>query len=287
MNEDTELGHDDAQEPQGTRIPRVLLVEDDTVAAAFMTDAILALPAEVANAATLTEALRLATAHAFEQRALDLYLIDAHLPDGLGSELLAKLRAQGRHEPALAHTAETAKSVLDALIDAGFEEVLIKPLSVSALHGAVRRFAGHRFADSLRPDRANTGAAATQAANEYPSDCEARTDGKLALWDDDAALRALNGHHAHVVLMRQLFRGELPKQAERIAAALDTGNHDAARAELHKLLASAGFVGAARLAEHARALQAKPDVAHTRFQFEGTAQDTLQSLTDQGALSSD
>jgi CheY-like chemotaxis protein/HPt (histidine-containing phosphotransfer) domain-containing protein len=287
MNEGTERFEDDAKDSQRARIPRVLLVEDDAVGAAFMTDAIAVLPADVAHAATLAEAIRMAAARAF-----DLYLIDAHLPDGFGSELLAKLRAQGRHEPAVAHTAETASSVLDALIDAGFEEVLIKPLSVGALQGTVRRFAGHRFAehrfaDSAQPYRAETGAAASRAADPSPSDRGAPTDGKLALWDDDAALRALNGNHTHVALMRKLFRGELPQQAQRIAAALDMNDHERARAELHKLLASTGFVGAARLAEHTRALQTRTDSAHARFQFEGTVRDTLNSLTDQGTLSSD
>ncbi len=261
-----------------THHPRVLLVEDDAVSAAFLSEAIAAFPAKVVTAATVVEAQRIAASQNF-----DLWLIDAHLPDGHGNELLARLRALGMETPALAHTAETSNAVLDTLIDAGFEEVLIKPLSVAAVHGAIRRFTdsasgahhGEREAPSHRADPH------ADDATERPT-CE-----KRPIWDDETALRALNGNHAHVTLMRQLFRAELPQQAERIAAALRDANVSALRSELHKLLASAGFVGALRLAATARDLQARPDAEHTRFHFDGALRDTLDSFRDQAASPSD
>ncbi len=254
---------------------RVLLVEDDAVSAAFLSEAIAALPAEVVTAATLAEAVRIVATQCF-----DRWLIDAHLPDGHGTELLARLYAQGLDTPALAHTAETSKTVLDALIDAGFEDVLIKPLSVAALHGAIRRFTDTHV--EMPPGaRAVTLHRSDAHAGERP------TCGKLPLWDDDIALRALNGNHAHVALMRQLFRAELPQQAERIAAALRDSDSAVLRSELHRLMASAGFVGASRLAGTARDLQARPDSEHARFHFDGTLRDTLDSFRDQDASSSD
>ncbi len=265
MNEDQE---GQAGDSHRARTPQVLLVEDDAVSASFLSEAIATLPAHVAVATTLAEALRLAATRTF-----DLWLIDAHLPDGSGIELLERLRAQGRETAAIAHTAETAKPVLDALIDAGFEEVLIKPLGVDAVQGAVRRFVG--WADDV-PHDAHSPASHSSSGDEG----ERPTCGKLPLWDDAAALRALNGNHAHVAAMRGLFRTELPQQAERIVSALRDNDDARLYAELHKLIASANFVGAARLAQNARDVQNRPDFERARLQLKGTLRDTLDSYEE-------
>src|SRR5690606_33004214 len=74
---------------EATMNPRILLVEDDPTSRAFLQAATEALPAVVDIAGSVAEALALATRHAHA-----LWLIDAHLPDGSGSELLRVLRDQ-------------------------------------------------------------------------------------------------------------------------------------------------------------------------------------------------
>lgn len=239
-------------------LPRILLLEDDPVSAAFLSAAIEGIPAKVDVAGTLAEARGKAAAQMH-----DLWLFDANLPDGFGAELLAELRAQGRLTRALAHTADTRREALDALIDAGFEEVLLKPLSVAQLRGVVRRFCG------VAPIKA-----AADRQNDMPMRC-----GKQPVWDDDAALRALNGNRAHVDTMRDLFAQELPQVSARVSMALDHRDAAALRRELHKLQASCGFVGAARLGAATRHLQDAPNDASTVAQFEGALQDTLASLS--------
>ena len=240
--------------------PRILLLEDDPVSAAFLMAAIEALPARVDRAGTLSEARALAAG-----RTYDLWLFDAHLPDGSGAGLLDELRGRGLRTRALAHTADARRDALDALIDAGFEEVLLKPLSVAQLQGAVRRFCGGAsIIDTDDDPRNGTGPGC----------------GKLPVWDDDAALRAFNGQRSHVDSMRTLFAQELPQTAARISAARARGDNAALRGELHKLQAGCGFVGAARLGEAVRALHATPDSARTLAQFEGALQDTLSSFPD-------
>jgi DNA-binding response OmpR family regulator len=235
-------------------LPCVLLLEDDPVSAAFLAAALDALPARVAQAATLTEARRVAD-------GCDLWLFDAHLPDGDGAALLAELRARGLRTPALAHTAEARREPLDALIDAGFMEVLQKPLTVAQLQAAVRRALGDAAGIPSGSDR--TGAA---------SRC-----GKSPVWDDAAALRALNGRRDHVDAMRGLFLQELAQVAARVAEAAARRDTDALRGELHRLQASCGFVGAARLAAAVDALRDAPGDPAALAQFEGAAQDTLSS----------
>ncbi|MGN6152255.1 MAG: response regulator [Lysobacteraceae bacterium] len=236
-------------------LPRVLLLEDDPVTAAFLAAALDALPATVVAATTLAEARPAA-------EGCDLWLFDAYLPDGDGATLLAELRARGLRTPALAHTAEARQEPLDALIDAGFAEVLQKPLTVAQLQAMVRRALGD--AASATADGKTTNAGAPRC-------------GKSPVWDDAAALRALNGRRDHVDAMRGLFLQELTQVATRVSEAAARRDVDALRGELHRLQASCGFVGAARLASAVDALRDAPDDPAALAQFEGAAQDTLSS----------
>lgn len=216
------------------RLPCLLLVEDDPVSAAFLRDAAAALPARVVGAGTLAEAMAEAAATRF-----DLWLVDANLPDGRGESLLQALRARGDATPALAHTAAADAPMRERLLAAGFADVLCKPIGVPDLHAALLR--------------------------HLPG-----TPGAPA-WDDEAARAALGGEQAHVDALRALFLQELPGQRERIRAAAATGDPAAMRDELHRLVASCGFVGAARLAEAVQALQASPGDADRLQRFDAAA----------------
>ena len=238
---------------ESTRAPRVLLVEDDPVSRAFLTAAVQAVPAEVDSADTLATALSLAQAQDYA-----LWLFDANLPDGSGAELLGKLRCTHPHTPALAHTATDDCDVLDALIAAGFLEVLVKPLPASAIQGAVRRVLG------LACEPGHTGA--ISAVDTQP------------LWDDEAAALALNGNRSHIATLRGLFVEELPRLRERIDVAVHDGDLDGVRASLHKLRASCGFVGAARLGEAAHALHLQADSPAMLARFDQAAHDTLAAV---------
>lgn len=231
-------------------LPRLLLLEDDPVSAAFLTAALEALPARVDVAASLADAETQRDAgHA-------LWLFDANLPDGTGGELLARWRARGLATPALAHTADARREELDALIAAGFADVLRKPLTVAQCQAAVRRMLGDATASPL------------------PEDAIPIRDA-LPAWDDAAALRALNGNTAHVAAMRDLFRAELPAARTRVADAFARSDADAMRAELHKLQASCGFVGAARVLSAVMALRDAPMSREAFVRFEDAVEGTL------------
>ena len=106
-------------------------------------------------------------------------------------------------------------------------------------------------------------------------DAAATTCGKLPNWDDAAALAALGGEQRHVDALRRLFLEELPGQRRAVAAALAAGDVEAAGRELHRLRASCGFVGAARLAEAVHALQAQPRSGDALQRFDAAAGDLL------------
>jgi hypothetical protein len=160
----------------------------------------------------------------------DLWLIDAHLPDATGAELLAQLRAAEFATPALAHTAARDEDAHAELRAAGFADTIAKPIDAASWQAALRR--------ALRIDPgAHVGDAATHPYGERP------------LWDEAVALAALNGNGEHVAALRKLFLDELPGMHARIA------DPQSRAGTLHRLRASCGFVGAARLDAAIRALQ--------------------------------
>lgn len=215
-------------EPASGEIPLILLVEDDAVSAAYMGEVAASLPAQVDVVGSIADALAIAGS-----RRHALLLIDAHLPDGRGQSLLQALRASGVTAPALAHTAAAEAALRDDLLAAGFVEVLRKPLGMADLRQALQRYLPRAMAPS-------TSIAA------------------LPRWDDAAALAALGGQRAHVDALRGLFLAELPGQRRRIALACAEGNEAGVRDELHRLVASCGFVGAAQIGQSVRRMQATP-----------------------------
>lgn len=229
--------------------PRILLVEDDPVSAAFLQAALTALPADVDAIATGTAARDLARASTY-----DLWLIDANLPDGSGAALLADLRARGGLAHAVAHTADREPATADALRVAGFSDVLVKPLTANDLHAAVRRALGARHV-------ADAGDTPLPAASALP------------VWDDDRALSALAGQLDHVRALRALFLDELPAARDTIEDAVRAGDQAAMHRTLHRLRASCGFVGAARLEASVTRLQAAP-----RFADGPAVQDVLADI---------
>ncbi|MGH8073776.1 MAG: Hpt domain-containing response regulator [Lysobacter sp.] len=229
--------------------PRILLVEDDPTSRAFLTAALHAIPAEVDAVDSIAGALALLGGSLY-----DLWMFDANLPDGDGRDLLARASLDQPYVIALAHTASNDTEVRDALLAAGFRDVLVKPLAASAIQSAVRHALG--LDASAEP--------VGDAENAQPT------------WDDVAAAAALNGNQTHVATLRQLFIAELPHTRERILACARNGDHESVQGELHKLRASCGFVGAARLGGAVRALQSQPDATDALEYFDRVALDILR-----------
>jgi len=77
--------------------------------------------------------------------------------------------------------------------------------------------------------------------------------------------------------MRDLFLGELPAVRMRIADAFARADADALRAELHKLQASCGFVGAARMLAAMIALREAPLSREAFARFEDAMDGTMRA----------
>ncbi len=230
---------------------RVLLVEDDPVSRAFLTAALEG-ACEVDSADGVAAALALARSQSY-----DAWLLDAHLPDGSGTDLLARLRNDNPRTPALAHTAASDADLQRTLREAGFADVLVKPLPAAAVRAAIGRLLGHAPSDD-----------AVLHADAAPD---------LPVWDDAAAARALNGNLAHVRTLRGLFLQELAHIARDVGDAYRHDDMARVRQTLHKLRASCGFVGAQRLGHAVRALEAQHADARALEAFNAAIAATLQA----------
>jgi HPt (histidine-containing phosphotransfer) domain-containing protein len=83
-----------------------------------------------------------------------------------------------------------------------------------------------------------------------------------------------------VQALRGLFVAELPAQAATIARAIAAHDPVAVRAELHRLKASCGFVGSARLLSTVRALHDAPMDSACAGRFDAAVQEALTSFAE-------
>lgn len=127
---------------------RVLLVEDDGELRKTLRDALTVEGHEVLTAASLSEGLALVI-HAggpvgtAGDPGIDLVVLDLGLPDGDGEALLAALRR--KHSiPVLVISARQAEGQKIRLLDAGADDYLVKPFSISELLARMRVALRHR-----------------------------------------------------------------------------------------------------------------------------------------------
>jgi CheY-like chemotaxis protein/HPt (histidine-containing phosphotransfer) domain-containing protein len=266
-----------------TTHPRILLVEDDPVSRAFLAEAAEALPAQVDQATCIAEARELACRQVYE-----LFLIDANLPDGRGVDLLRDLRLHAT-TPALAHTAATHRPELDALVEAGFAEVLVKPLGAAQLQHAIRRalHRGGASATSVGPRSPASDWRSPDAVRSVTTTvfacrvgaATACTGGKPPVRDEEAAVAAVNGHRRQAMQLWALFLAELPAQRTAIRHAFAAGDPATLQAQLHRLHGGCGFVGAARLGAAVQALRDAPGAPKAMQAFEYAVADTLAAAS--------
>jgi two-component system OmpR family response regulator len=202
--------------PELSRLPRVLIVDDDPVTLRFF-EGVLTRLADCVVAVDGAAAL----AHS-EANAFDLFIIDLNLPDMRGEQLLNRLRIHHPSTRAMATSAEVDAEVRKRTIAHGFDGVIEKPIALERLIAAV--------SEHLHNDIAST------------------------LLDDDVALQSLGGDRTSLTALRGLLVVEL-KALQKIYADAATIEREELAARLHRLRASCGFCGATALASAAASLQ--------------------------------
>ena len=199
--------------------PRALVVDDDALTLRFLEAALREIGVDTVSVADGASA-RVAIAN----ETFDVLLIDRHLPDMSGEALLQALRDAGCVAPAIATSAEVDADVRARMLDAAFDDVVAKPVSVEQLGQVIGRFV------------------------HLPAP---------ALLSDDEALRAIGGDRQSLIALRGLLATELDELRLSHATPDD---RPALIARLHRLRASCGFCGATALGDAAAVAQTALDV---------------------------
>ena len=121
---------------------RVLVVEDEEVAAEAHATYVGRVPGfELAGVArSAGEAVRLLA----RDEAIDLILLDMHLPDGHGLGLLQRLRAEGRQVDVIAVTSARDTEVVRSAVAQGVVLYLLKPFSFATFRSKLEHYAAYR-----------------------------------------------------------------------------------------------------------------------------------------------
>lgn len=231
---------------------RVILLEDDAVAAEVLSHHLQALGYHVFGfdrLATLRQ-----DGHACLPAAVAL--LDLSLPDGSGLDALPLLRGQCRR--LIATSADWSAESEQRMRAAGFDACLAKPCTREALAALL-----------------------TQDSSALNLVCEATIptawSAPLPILDDAQAARTLGSSQA-VFAMRVLFRDELLGMQARLQAAATQTDPEPERALLHRLAASAGFVGATALKAAVARRQAERSPASEQA-LQAAVVDCLQALS--------
>jgi DNA-binding response OmpR family regulator len=113
-------------------VPRIVLIEDDVEIRRLVAEALAEQGNDVVSADRALEGLEMVV-----KGRPDLVLMDLGLPDIDGTELLRMVRAVSQ-VPVIVITARGADEVVVATLDAGADDYLVKPFSVSQLEARVR-----------------------------------------------------------------------------------------------------------------------------------------------------
>lgn len=121
---------------------RVLVVEDEEVAAAAHAAYVARVSGfEVAGVARSgADAVRLLR----DDPAVDLILLDMHLPDVHGLELLTRIRQEGRHCDVIAVTSARDLDVVRRAVAQGVVQYLLKPFTFAGLRAKLEQYAAYR-----------------------------------------------------------------------------------------------------------------------------------------------
>ncbi|MEU3449451.1 response regulator [Streptomyces thermolilacinus] len=133
----------DTDAPPGTPAIRVLVVEDDPVAA----DAHALYAGRVRGFRVVGVAhSRAAAVRLLERTPVDLILLDLYLPDGHGLHLLRSLRAAGHSADVIAVTSARDLAVVREGVSLGVVQYVLKPFTFATLRDRLVRYAEFRAA---------------------------------------------------------------------------------------------------------------------------------------------
>jgi two-component system aerobic respiration control sensor histidine kinase ArcB len=216
---------------------KILLVEDSSIAQLAAKDLLEAMNCQIVIADTGKKAIAL-----FKKNKYDLVLMDIGLPDKNGDKVTQEIRAwekkKNQYTPIIALTAHVDESDKQQYLDAGMEEVLIKPLA---------------------EDKAQT------ILNTFTCQTKSSVEGKKcvvaiekALPTMDLALGAKVIDNTEELAARKMLHilvKTLPDEDEKIKFAYESKEFDKLQFIVHKLQGGVSYCGVPRLKNAANQLE--------------------------------
>lgn len=232
--------------PVGRRLS-VLLAEDHEVNQELFRTQLERLGCAVRLASDGREALA-----AFDGADFDLVLTDLFMPNMDGYETAKALRARGYAKPIIAVTASAIKGERDKCIEAGMNDVLVKPFKRKDLEDMLA-FWGEKAAPGAGGGRASTPAPpATPAAGSAPPPASPA----VAALDFDALVDTFLGQRATVIDLLGRFIAKTRTQLAEIEASIAAQDAKSVREAAHSIKGAAWNLSAKPLGDAAKELEA-------------------------------
>ena len=228
--------------------PRILIIDDMAINQMLLSSQLGALNVKTDVCSSGERGLEL-----YRQNHYDLILLDQHMPDMDGRETLDHLKEifkeQEKEVPVVCETADDSEEVKKQLLDAGFSEVLIKPIDFGELHDMMVRRLGDSYSPA-EPSREATEEEIDKAVDELPGWVS-----KVQGLDVRAGLKRCGGSASDYMDALAIFSASIDEKTKTEQHYLDTADERIRILRLHSLKSQARLVGAMTIAEQAAALE--------------------------------
>jgi len=167
---------------------------------------------------------------ALAEENFDLLLLDVHMPELDGFQVIETLRTRerekggGEHLPVIALTALSRKEDRERCLAAGMDDYLAKPVRRMELDAAIERVMNGR----------SMPAPIEKPAIGQPLDAEPARSGGSPI-DKSTLLAACDGDEALLKKMIQVFQTEAPRQLSAVESAIQRNDSSQLREVAHKL----------------------------------------------------
>ena len=244
--------------------PRILIIDDMAINQMLLSSQLEALDVEADVASSGENGIEL-----YKKNHYDLILLDQIMPDMDGYETFAQLtdifKAQGREVPVICETADDSDEAKTKLKEAGFAEVMIKPIDFGELHDMMVRQLGDSYKSVHQPVREATDEELEAAYQELPEWLHS-----IEGLDVRYGLKRCGGNASDYMDALAIFVASIDDKAKSVQHYLEADNERIQILRLHSLKSSSRLVGAVTLAEQAAALEAAGKVGNEKALKSGT-----------------
>ncbi|MCJ7578124.1 MAG: response regulator, partial [candidate division Zixibacteria bacterium] len=230
---------------------------------------------------------------AVKRRAYDLILMDVQMPEMNGFEatkIIREMEGDRKHTPIIAMTAHAMKGDRERCLQAGMDDYISKPIEPQELFHAIEKWTKSQDSEKdLSPYTLHLSPQKSELALSEHSE-------PVETIDLESALRRFDGDKEFFKEMLQEFLSYMPKQLDKLAEAIKTGEAKVVEREAHSLKGAAGNLGAKLMADLALQLEflgrkgdlavAEEIVCNLRTAFEHLEEYINKSLLREGALKS-